>query len=287
MLKMANHFHDSDALVGVLSTQWGRFCQDLRSSIKGTVDTPWARAMFMLADRAVENLNAIRILARDEHWPAAQMVYRSLYESLLNVLTVGFHDGEIDERHLSRRIRPPFRPTKQALARRFLALADYEQMEFLDTRVASEQEWLRSCIASGRSEEQARIVWRRVHAKGAQAHQRYGYGDHSTWSPFKHVHAQREHLWPDGGNGTPRFPSGLIQLSSEEWREFFYFYRLSSHFVHGSSASHVFTKGSAHHVLDMALWTTVITTAAYADARRALPRWNMIVGNEISADAQL
>ena len=281
--------------------QWTKFKQVFLASDCGQGRSCWHVAMTMIAFRIVENLDAVRLLTIGGRPPAAYAIYRAIYEGWLNLLLIGFHRGSIEPRLLRdnktrRTVRSWSSPTKRQLARRFIAFGWHGELEVLENHKAHTAEWERERAASGKTPQEIDARVDATERRGLKARALYGFGlSLNTWTPFKGLWHQREHIWPGLGEGEPIFPRGLVPLSPEVWRDAFYLgYREGGHFVHGSSATHGFLGRDVSireamvedrvyldsRALAMALSMAALASATYADAMGALPIWNRQMAGE-------
>lgn len=275
-------------------TGWTNFKVEHNEHLSKQKLTRWNVAMAMISLRMVENLDGVRILTLNNRPPAAYVISRTVYEAYLNLLFIGFHSGPIPkdwlrghkereekQRHLA--------PNKRQLARRFLAFAAHAELENLD-RHKSEDDWSEILQRQNASPELIAKIDELTARRGKRARTAYGFSlTNNSWSPFRGMYNQREHLWPDRTKGIPKFPLGLA-LEPKTWLDaYYYLYRVAGHYVHSSSATHG-RMGRPYYFkaasvvddlpypdccpLDLSLNIAIHGTGVYADALGILPLWN-------------
>jgi len=279
---------------------WHAFKKDHAATSAGQCRTRWHAAMYMITWRAMEHVDAIRVLSSYGRPAAVHILFRTLYESWLNLLLIGFHDGHIDReklivprgKHLKPWTERPWlrSPTKEQLARRYLAYAWSVEGEVVQEWARDQEEWVSMCAEMGRGADAAEEILAAFIARAKKANSLYEFG--GSWSPFRTVGLLKEHLWPE--HGEPRFPKGLANaIGPRVWKEAFrQGYIKTSHFAHGSSATFGAIGRPAEtrsaivddsRYYDLALMQQAqalgfFCTAAFAGAVGAMNEWNRTVG---------
>ncbi len=252
-------------------------------------NSPWHEAVVGLTWRSIENLESIRLLTMAGRPVAAYIVFRSLYESWLYILLLGFHQGGIDPNFLHGSAQGPF--TREDLAIRFLDFSAHARLytlEYWKESPSWQQELQANPLILDRSSEGIQASSLSIESEGQAARAKYGWQRFTTtWLPFKSLRDLKNHLWPEGGQ--KRFPDALVPVQRKVWQDaFFMSYNRASHDVHNSAHSlkQRYSQNPAiagriqntpfedSSCLDLAYNIEIFLSGAFADACGVLPQWN-------------
>ncbi len=241
--------------VAAILSDYGAFVERLSRSKIGTPNEPVFEATMTNLARMAENLDASRLCALSGRTPAANILTRSLYEGLINILLIGFQRGEIPRRMLHRNLRDVPGAgviSREEMAERFIGFGHWKSLAYFRECFASleanpnEQDTVTMVIDNQEALDLAK-------QRALSAEQRFRFNPEHTlyWHPFGGVHHARYHLWPDGE--TPMFPASAIGATPRLWdRGFFFGYKYASQETHGSAVALQFEESfrAMHEVTD-------------------------------------
>lgn len=232
---------ETDSLLDKYTAYKERFALTPQSK----VNTPWTRAIHLLATRQVEHLDSISELVSVGRPFAAYALLRTMYETHLSILLLGFHSGRKFPTYIDKQSGKskayvvdgcPAQISRNDLALRFHAFADYHSFVEADAMISG----LRSRPLLVRHTGSRKVVddtIAKLKVNHDQAVRTHGFHSGSnSWHPFRSAWHLQAYLWPTGRR--PRFPRETFEMEKSYWRFWFrYLYKVASHEVHGSPYS--------------------------------------------------
>jgi hypothetical protein len=227
-------------------SHWEQFKRVYSASAWGKDTRSWPRACRLLVWRQGDLTDSVRVLCEAGRGAAANAVLRICYEHLIHLLLIGYQHGEIEPKLMTRFDRSAFRsksrsgikPTKEHLARRFIAFGEFHEFARLTERFEDKAQWTLDSQRQGVSVAEANRMYRSRARKVERIDWYYGFSRRAAaWFPFDNIDAIREHLWPADGCKPPLFPEKI--LSKEVWLDSHRIcYENTTDFIHPSAKGH-------------------------------------------------
>jgi len=205
---------------GCCYTAGSNFLKELSADPELRLTKPIFSVMVLLIRHQIEALDAATVLTKAGRPQFVSSISRSMYETYLNVLGVGFLRSTVGQVSYS----PPYN------ARRFLAFRNVAVNKYDRKVELLSDAWARLGLDPDVARKNRRLLMRRT----AAAKKMYGFNDKTvSWFHHNGVGGLFQQLWKD--NSAPCFPQPLFPLARgrQEWLEWFGMY-----WGHGSNQVH-------------------------------------------------